>query len=360
MSLNCPIVLLLGTLVGVGCSSSAGDGGDGDGDGDTCVEHTQCDLGENCNESGVCESSSTGSPCLNSAQCRSGEECIGSAPPKTGFCGCEGEQFTAEEQPPNVLVLLDRSGSMAFKIDGARKLDIAKAAIDQLVTAYPSIRYGFSIYPAVTLCGPGSLTTPANVEIDDNTADAVREAANAATPAGDTPIRDTLEAFLEYEGLLDPTRQNYIVLITDGAEKCSPDAPSDPAAAHLAQGTKTFVVGFGSGVDADELNAIATAGGTARPGAEKYYQADNATELGEVLTAIGQSVLGCTYSLDADEFAEVVVHFDDVGVVEDPVNGWTYDSASMTLTFNGTSCDQLRSGAIEDLNIVNSCPAVID
>ncbi len=308
----------------------------------------------------MCEASSTGSPCLDNAQCASGEECVGSAPSEAGYCGCGGEAFTATERPPNALVLLDKSGSMAFKIDGIRKLDIAKAAIDQLVTTYPSIRYGFSVYPAVTACGPGDLVAPANVEIGDDTTDAIREAVIAARPGGDTPIRDTLEAFLDYDGLQDSTRQNYIVLITDGAEKCSSEEPADPAAAHLVQGTKTFVVGFGAGVDADQLNAIAVAGGTARSGPEKYYQADNADELGQVLEAIGQSVLGCTYSLDADEVAQVVVHFDDIGIVEDPVNGWTYDPLTMTLTFNGTSCEQLRNGDVTDLNIVNSCPAVVE
>ena len=46
-------------------------------------------------------------------------------------------------------------------------------------------------------------------------------------------------------------------------------------------------------------------------------------------------------------------------ILEDPINGWTYDPTTMTLTLNGTSCDQLRISQVEDLSIVNSCPVLV-
>ncbi len=51
---------------------------------------------------------------------------------------------------------------------------------------------------------------------------------------------------------------------------------------------ETYVVGFGGGVDATQLNAMALAGNTAQAGATSYYSADNLTELtAAVSSAVG-------------------------------------------------------------------------
>ena len=61
---------------------------------------------------------------------------------------------------------------------------------------------------------------------------------------------------------------------------------------------KTFVVGFGSAVDATQLRDMARAGGTARAGmTPEYYQADDAASLRTAFAAIAGSVISCTYTL---------------------------------------------------------------
>ena len=60
----------------------------------------------------------------------------------------------------------------------------------------------------------------------------------------------------------------------------------------LGAGVKTYVVGFGSGVDAATLNSMATAGGTAKVGTSKYYTASNAVELSSALATIAAKTCG--------------------------------------------------------------------
>ncbi len=62
-------------------------------------------------------------------------------------------------------------------------------------------------------------------------------------------------------------------------------------------------------------------------GTEKYHGTVYVAELGQV-AAFGQSVLGCSHSTH-----RVVIHF-DIGIVDNPRNGWTADPAT-TLTFKG-------------------------
>jgi hypothetical protein len=57
-------------------------------------------------------------------------------------------------------------------------------------------------------------------------------------------------------------------------------------AALFAGGIRTFVIGFKQDVDPDGLNAMAQAGGTARAGTEKYYQANDKASLQAALDDI--------------------------------------------------------------------------
>jgi hypothetical protein len=79
------------------------------------------------------------------------------------------------------------------------------------------------------------------------------------------------------------------------------------------------------------------------------------------LDAIGGAVLSCTYVLDqVPENADFFIYFNDTPVGQDPTNGWTYNPADNTVTFTGTACDSLRTGAVTDLVIVHNCPIVLD
>lgn len=321
-----------------------------------CTTHDQCGPGGHCQTDGTCARSATGDPCDTQTQCTMNEGCVG------GYCGCGGDEYIAEAVPPNVLIVLDRSGSMNGDVGGMSKYQIAQTAISNLLTTYGNtVRFGLALYPSDNDCGSANV----NVNVDLNTASAINSAISATPPVSSalTPIGDSLDALINYAGLEDATRENYILLITDGSETCSGDGRT--AVTNLVNETpsvRTFVVGFGSGVDESALNDMAQNGMTALPGGPPYYyQADDAASLNQALDDIGGAVLSCTYVLDqVPENADFFVYFDDSPIGEDAVDGWTYDAGTNTVTFSGAACDALRTGSVADLVIVHNCPVDVN
>ena len=196
--------------------------------------------------------------------------------------------------PPNVLVVLDRSGSMDNELpSNERKWDVAVDAISSLVLAFDDrIRFGIGTFPeGDNNCETGRLRLP----VADAGGAAVATYVQMDAPEGDgTPIAASLTAITAEEAALrDSTRENFVLLVTDGAENC--DGMPATAVGGLMGRTpmvRTFVVGFGDGVDEGELNGMADAGGTARMGDPRYYRADDPLALEQALNEIATAVTG--------------------------------------------------------------------
>ena len=319
-----------------------------------CSTHGDCGTGGHCVE-GVCEPNTTGGTCEMDMSCPDGESCVG------GFCGCEGAAFAAEPIIPNMMIVLDRSGSMdKGNFGGKSKWEVASDALSQILTDYgPRVNFGLVLYSGDGDCGPGNV----DVDVAAGSAMDVNMAIGNATPDGNTPIGDTLDALVGYSGLASTDHPNYILLLTDGEETCDGDgkAAVETLAAQTPE-VKTFVVGFGGNVDEAALNDMATAGGTALSGTTKYYQADDAQQLTDAFDSIVGSVLSCSYALSGNptNLDDLYVYFDGAPVDRDMTqgDGWDYDTASMQITFYGPACDALKSGSVTDLAIVYGCPIV--
>ena len=321
-----------------------------------CESADQCGNGGVCNEGGSCEPNETGGECADDANCLAGETC------NDGHCGCNGVAFQAEPVVPNVLIVLDRSDSMDGSGGGDTKWNIARDALNQILDDHGNtVRFGLDMFASNDGCAAGEI----NVDVGAGTSSAISSAFMGTNAESGTPIYSTMNALRNYGGLKDRNHPNYVLLITDGEESC--DAWNDPATPVQQLRTqnpsvKTFVVGFGNGVSAAQLNDMATKGGTARPGSPKYYQANNATELSNALSTILGTVLSCTYTLDQvpEDLSELYVYQDEVPVELDTTHtdGWDYDPATGELTFYGASCDALESGQVTDLAIVYGCPGV--
>jgi hypothetical protein len=339
----------------------------------SCNGHGDCGAGAYCTAGGTCAANETGGPCTDAVQCISGESCIG------GFCGCGGDEFTAERLPANMLILLDRSGSMTRAIDSNSNVgagdpnsrwQVALGAIGGLLDEFDDlIRFGVAVYPhssftsGSTSCSDSSHAscTPGDVLVDVASAagDDIRAALDATLPHGCTPSGQSLEAQLGYAPLADTGANNYILYITDGQENCNSDQVT-AAGLLLAQDppVRTFVVGFTANVSPDELNGAAEAGGTARTGDPKYYQANDAASLQAAFAEIGGLALACTYVIDGvPESADIFIYFDGEDV---PADQWSFDPATNTVTFTSEACDDLRLGNVSDLVIVHGCPISVD
>jgi hypothetical protein len=345
-----------------------------------CTDHGDCSLGSHC-AAGQCTQSGATSPCGGDDNCAAGDSCV------VGFCGCAGEAFAAEIVDVNMMILLDRSGSMAWAPDQTVFVDdpvgandprsrwqIALGAVKALADEYDGqIELGLSFYPR-----PGTNCQAANptLGIGQGSAAAIRGALDAASPQGGTPSGPALDHMASSEPRLhESDRENVILYITDGEENCGPSgansapAPeaSQVAAAGrlLAQGIRTFVVGFTGDVGIDELNATAEAGGTARDDDElKFFLATDAASLEEALREIASLTLGCNFDLSGHPTRPEDLHVfaDGQPISRDPnrQDGWDYSASANRITVFGASCDRLRAGEVEELSVVQTCDLVID
>ncbi len=186
-------------------------------------------------------------------------------------------------EEPNVLVALDRSGSMLE--DG--KWNQAVDAITQLTRTFEfRIRFGLLAFPwggrcdvsapGAVLAGVAPLNGPA---IRDQLARAFPQQSNK------TPIGGAIDASVNYYfQLQDPNRRSFIVLITDGMETCNGNPVRSAQNAFQGAGLPVYVIGFGRGVDQRILNQMAEVGGT-----QRAYQANNGPDLFAALEAIADA-----------------------------------------------------------------------
>jgi hypothetical protein len=368
-SIGCPAEVRVGDTSTAGGIQLAGSGAESTEDG-VCLSQADCEQGEVC-QHGVCLPNAPGGPCEIDSDCVVGEfcdagTCVSEGGNSGDEMGCGGELYQATVIPPNVLIVLDRSGSMDAKLgDEGTKWEVAQDAIAQLVTQYSTqVRFGLSLYPGLDPeCDEGMGCSAGDVFVDvggDTAAQIIDVLGLVDTCTLGTPTAEALEGLQDYAGLEDLERPNFILLVTDGKSTCDPPVPMVAALRDQIPEIKTFVVGFGDGADPNELNAMAEAGGTAVMGEAKYYQADDAQALVDAFGVIAGSVLSCTFVLDKvpPDPDELYVYINDVQVLRDPihVDGWDYEPNSNQISFYGPPCSLLQSGDVKDLEIVFGCP----
>lgn len=275
---------------------------------------------------------------------------------------CGGMQFELARVPPNVMLVLDRSGSMGDSIGGGSatsKWTDLKNAISGLVQSYDSqVRLGVSLFSSDGNCAPGQITPYAA-----NNGSTVMSKINGDSPGGNTPTAATLQAVLTSGLLNDPTRENVVVLATDGLPNCNDvDVTSRITALYNATpSVKTYVIGVGDDTASNPglLNQWADAGHTAQTGATHYFQTGSPAALKNAFDTIVNGVVSCTFKMGmkAPDPSLLYVWSNGVQVPADPNNGYTYDDNGPTVTLHGASCDQLKNNPSTKVQVVYGCPS---
>jgi hypothetical protein len=287
---------------------------------------------------------------------------------------CGAQHIGLTYVPPNLLLVLDRSCSMRTVLAGTTtsKWEAAVNGLNHALTAYDTaVRWGATLFPDTTgdSCSQDAIPVP----VADHNANPIATMLSASLVSSDPlypdgPCVTNLDTGIEQAAtdpaLMDQGRASYLMLVSDGAQSgCSAGGGNSgteaAVAALLAQGVKTFVVGFGSEVDDTELSRLATAGGTALPGTPTYYQADTAAQLDQAFQTIGSSIVSCTYTLNPPppSLDQTYVYLGQSMVPRDPTHtdGWDYDDATHALTLYGAPCDQLRAHTASSLDVVFGC-----
>jgi hypothetical protein len=279
----------------------------------------------------------------------------------TGDMLCGGMEFALTRIPPNVMLVLDRSGSMSDAIaSGSKTTKYADltSAMQSLVASYDSqMRLGATFFASDNNCGAG---VPGPIAAANG--QAVLTAVAAHKPNGNTPTAATLDAVISAKSLTDTSRANYVVLATDGEPNCGDtDVTKRISTLYSASpSVSTFVIGIGAATNTDPalLNAWADAGHTARSGAVHYYQTNSSADLKAAFDAIAGGIVSCDFQMTqaAPDPTLITVTENGVAVSPSPTVGYTYDAGTNTVTLHGAACDALKSDANTKVSVTYGCP----
>jgi von Willebrand factor type A domain-containing protein len=298
---------------------------------------------------------------------------------------CANQSFDLQRKPAEILIVLDRSASMADPPDGQpsgspSKWSLVVPGVNEVVTSTDSaVSWGLKVFPEGegSECVAGSVTSMIPVPIAPANAAAVTAAVTATTDAGNgTPTGDAIKAAVTYLKTLTDPNPKFILLATDGEPSCSGTSKDSTGARTYAvqavtdaatAGFKTFVVGVATtkATATQALNDMAVAGQMARadsnPLATKFYLASTKDELVTSLQTITGQVASCTFDLTAkppDPY-NIAVHVNNDKAPNDmtKTNGWDYTgSDQMQIQVYGSWCDQIKAANANTVNFVFGCP----
>jgi hypothetical protein len=301
-------------------------------------------------------------------------------PPFPDAASCGNQTVPIEVQnlgePPDLLVVLDRSGSMnellpIFPPDFITKWTHMRNALNALASQHEdNIRLGLLEFPTNDDCAVDGSAVKVPIDLNQAAEIATYFATRGAN--GNTPSQLALAGALTYYNTIPVNPEGRFVLFaTDGQPNCSTgDAAAETVAAVTAlanAGVKTYVLGFGGAfIDDSVLNNSALAGQVPKPGGPPhYYAANNAAELDAALQTIAGGIIipSCSYALASPppdpNLVTVTLNGMTVPRSTAHTNGWDYYPDANTITFFGSYCTQIQSGAISEVGFAYGCPGPI-
>ena len=298
-----------------------------------------------------------------------------------GGDACGSNSFAANNLPPDLLIVLDRSGSMDEDSTGASckggcgansKWTQMTTAINQVVSSTQAkVRWGLKLFASTGGSGACTVDGNAEVPVGPMNASAIAAAIASTMPGSSTPTRAAeTQAATYLTGVTEPNPK-YILLATDGLPNCKAgggasdkdDTAAIAAVATVAgMGIPTFVIGIATNGTADgTLNMMAVNGGHPRAATPAYYPVATTSDLTAALMEIQSMVaLPCQFQLGGvpSNLAGVSVL---VGGQVVPMSDWTYGPGNRSIVFpdSGSLCASLKSGAAKDVKINLPCGQTI-
>ncbi|MFN2744590.1 MULTISPECIES: VWA domain-containing protein [Bacillus] len=199
------------------------------------------------------------------------------------FAAENGNTQDSGKKDVNVAVVLDASGSMAQRIEGEKKFDIATESVTDFADLLPSdANVMLNVFGhkgnnknsgKEVSCG----TTETIYDLQPFSANAFQDSLSGIKPTGWSPIAKSL--YDVKADLADKDGKNYVYIVTDGEETCGGD-PVKAAKDLRESNIKTIVNIVGLDVktvkEKEKLKNVAKAGGG------KLIEAESANEFKNV------------------------------------------------------------------------------
>jgi hypothetical protein len=326
---------------------------------------------QTCSAAGSCIDPGT---CLDDKDCGGGLVCNEAKKVCEPGSACGVTKLTAQQVPPNVLIVLDRSCSMKQPAGTKTKWQAAEGAIKALTSKFKDkILFGMTMFPDTegnqcTQDNSSLINVGPNSYMDIQTRMQNAQAKNHKYyPDGPcvTNIDTAMDEASKVAALADPARKSFVLLITDGKQAgCSAAGGNMGTQTIISElykkGVGTFVVGFTGNVSEASLNKFAQLGGYPNPAPDfDYYNAGDEASLTSALDAIATQTLGCTFTLEQKPESDLFVFFDQTKQVprdSKQLDGWDYNEATNQVNFYGPACTALQSGTVSKVDIVFGCP----
>jgi hypothetical protein len=297
----------------------------------------------------------------------------------------------------DVLILLDRSGSMDTAYGSGTRYQALATTLSDLVRTYAAhVRFGYQEMPGRQGCGTelagACCASPPLVGIADDSAQVVMAAIASALPMdGNTPTAASLqEALAYYATLADGIYNRYVLLATDGAPNCTlagslsngaaSDVTSAACAEALAQvnamvalGVRVIVLGVGMGLTdvasagGTCLDALAHAGGAAAsPGSPGFFTDSDPLPLSMFIEQIfgGTTRPSCSVRLcnPISDTSNLAVTVDGKSIPRGSSDGWQFDSPTSpkAVIIKGKYCDQIRAFQTTNVEVGYYCAAPLE
>jgi len=309
-----------------------------------------------------------------------GSTASGPTLPDGGNCGAM--ELAVFRAPADVLLVLDRSGSMQYSLAGDCDCSAAtggstgsicpdttnctdrwtavKSAVSQAIANNPSIQWGLKLFSTPGGSAACSLTVAPEVPIGASSRTAVQAQLDSCMPGGNTPTASAIVAATAYLRTLSDGNSKAILLATDGEPNCGGGQSTnsdvqgtvDAITAASSAGFPVYVIGVGPSVG--NLDTMAMAGGTG-----SSYPATSTQQLSDAFAGIANGVATCSFALaQTPDSSNAYVYVDKRLVPQDGKNGWIFGATTSTIVFTGSYCDDLKAGQTTIVQILQGCPGV--